>query len=106
VALPVLEAATGSAPLPALAEHEPVVVRTAPAQLSMGARVLPAIGSALVWAGREITPRLVDLVLERLERRFAQRPAGEVVGREPVSGRSRANGHQRRRRQRHRSGRA
>lgn len=44
-----------------------VRVRTQPAPMRLRDRVLPAIGTALVWAGREIVPRLADYVLDNLE---------------------------------------
>lgn len=52
---------------------------------------LPAIGSALLWTGREILPRLASLAIETLERRTqsTNRVASE-----------RTSGRQRRRRQR------
>jgi len=33
-------------------------------------RILPAIGAMLLWAGRELGPRLADLAMEALDRRI------------------------------------
>jgi len=50
------------------------IVQTTPAAAAISSpRILPLIGSALLWAGREIVPRLVSLALTRWERR--SRPA-------------------------------
>ena len=53
-------------------EPEIVPVRTSPAPVALRARVLPVIGATLAWAGREILPRLADLLLDRLDRHPTQ----------------------------------
>lgn len=60
----------GMRPVPAV-QPEPQVlsVSTAPASLSVRAKVLPAVGAAIAWAGREIMPKLADYLLQHLDRR-------------------------------------
>jgi NAD-dependent dihydropyrimidine dehydrogenase PreA subunit len=50
-------------------EPEVIRVRTEPAPAPLRTRVLPVMGAALVWAGREIVPRVVDVLLEVVDRR-------------------------------------
>jgi ferredoxin len=49
---------------------EPAVIRvkTQPAPVPLRAKVLPVLGAALVWAGRELVPRLADYALYSLDR--------------------------------------
>ena len=49
---------------------EPAVIRvnTHPAPVALRAKVLPVLGATLVWAGRELVPRLADYVLYNLDR--------------------------------------
>ena len=49
-------------------QPEPAVIqiRTQPTPVSLRTRVLPIVGAALTWAGREIVPRLADIVLDGL----------------------------------------
>ena len=49
-------------------EPEITHVETLPAPAPLRARVLPVVGTALVWAGREIVPRLADYLLYGLDR--------------------------------------
>ena len=55
-------------------QQQPEVIRVAtvrePAPLR--SRVLPVVGTALVWAGREVLPRLADILLDALDRRAAR----------------------------------
>ena len=53
-------------------EPQVIQVRTASAPVPLRARVLPVVGASLAWAGREILPRLADLLLEGLDRREAR----------------------------------
>ena len=53
-------------------EPEVVRVRAVPVPLSLRSRVLPAMGAAIAWAGREIVPRLADYLLYDLERRATE----------------------------------
>lgn len=50
---------------------EPEVVRVTTRQelAPLRSRVIPVVGTALVWAGREVLPRLADLLLDALDRR-------------------------------------
>lgn len=60
----------GVPPVPAVRpEPEVVRVRAVPAPMSVRARVLPVVGAAMAWAGREIVPRLADYLLQSLDRR-------------------------------------
>jgi ferredoxin len=52
-------------------ETEVVSVRAVPAPVSIRARVVPALGAAVAWAGREVLPRLADYLLQNLDRRAA-----------------------------------
>lgn len=68
------------------------------------ARVLPVVGAALVWAGREIVPRLAEYLVYDLDRRVAKRRAPGASRKTPdddtsISGRGGS------RRRRHRRGR-
>jgi NAD-dependent dihydropyrimidine dehydrogenase PreA subunit len=75
--------------LPALrSESEMVQVKAEPAPLAVRSRVLPLVGAALAWAGREIVPRLADYVLYSLDRRLTgQREVSTQTGeRDPARG--------------------
>jgi hypothetical protein len=64
-------------------------------------RVLPVFGAALAWAGREIVPRLADLLLDTLDR-HTTRPQARGGARShgsPATG-AKGNGRRHRRRQR------
>jgi ferredoxin len=82
-------------------EPEVIRVRTEPAPVSFSSRVLPVVSAALVWAGREIVPRVADLVLDNLDRRAArQREPVSARAAGPSGRRGKASGRQRRRRRR------
>jgi Fe-S-cluster-containing dehydrogenase component len=49
-------------------EPEVVVVGTDQMPVPMRAKVLPLLGAAITWAGREIVPRLADHLLQNLDR--------------------------------------
>jgi Fe-S-cluster-containing hydrogenase component 2 len=92
--------------VPAL-QPEPEVIRlkaqTAPVPLR--ARVLPMLGAALAWAGREILPRLADSLLHTLDRRITTLQATGAVGsREALAPRAKGAGRQHRHRRRKGSG--
>jgi NAD-dependent dihydropyrimidine dehydrogenase PreA subunit len=63
---PVAEPVRVPVPRPAPAA---VQVRAGPAPAIWRAKVLPAVGAALVWAGREVVPRLAGYFLDSLDRR-------------------------------------
>lgn len=66
--------------LPALCQEPAVVrVRTLPAPVPVRSRTLPVVGTALAWAGREILPRLADLLLDTLDRRTSCLQAKSVA---------------------------
>lgn len=90
--------------LPALRpEPEAIQVRTQAAPLSLPARVLPVVGAALAWAGREIVPSLAEFLLDVLDRRTTQPQARDRVSRREAPA-SRAQGGGRQHRHRRRGG--
>jgi NAD-dependent dihydropyrimidine dehydrogenase PreA subunit len=101
---PATSPATEPAHIPAR-RPEPQIVQVGsyPPQ-SWRARVLPVVGAALVWAGREIVPRLAEYLVYDLDRRVARRrrasaPRAASAGNSSVTGRGIG------RRRRHRRGR-
>lgn len=84
-------------------EPDVIRVRTRPAPIPSRARVLPLVGGALAWAGREIIPRLADYALDSLDRRAMEKRGARVLGSRPDRGfaaRGRGGGGQHRRRRR------
>jgi NAD-dependent dihydropyrimidine dehydrogenase PreA subunit len=59
-------------PLTRRPQPEPIRVRTESAAIPWRARVLPVFGAAAAWAGREIVPRVVDVVLDAFDRRSTE----------------------------------
>jgi NAD-dependent dihydropyrimidine dehydrogenase PreA subunit len=57
------------------AEPAVIQVESAPLRVPLRSRVLPAIGGALAWAGREIVPRLADRLLDTLGRQVGEQQA-------------------------------
>lgn len=82
----------------------PEVVRVdpSPAPVPLRTRAMPIVGAALAWAGREILPRLADIIVDRLDRREADRRMTKAAQRQDVSKRGGKGGG---RRHRHRGGR-
>jgi ferredoxin len=83
--------------------RQPEVVRIATRQepAPLRSRVMPVVGTALVWAGREVLPRLADLLLEALDRRAARpQVVGQPRRRENLASGNEGGGPQRRRRRR------
>jgi NAD-dependent dihydropyrimidine dehydrogenase PreA subunit len=80
------ETVAEAARLPAL-RQEAIQVRTQAAPAPLRSRVLPLIGSALVWAEREILPWLADF-LDRQEHRTTRLSARDGARRReaPASG--------------------
>ena len=97
---PVTEPSRVPAPRP---EPEPIQVKVQPSPPSLRASVLPAVGAALAWTGREVVPRLAAYLLEGLD----QWRASQSKARRPQRGRTSANGQGggRQHRQRRRGGR-
>ena len=87
--------------LPAL-RQEAIQVRVPAAPVSWRSRVLPLIGSVLVWTEREIVPWLADL-MDRQEHRTGRLPAGGARRREIRASGAKGGGRQRRHRRRGRS---
>jgi NAD-dependent dihydropyrimidine dehydrogenase PreA subunit len=84
-------------------EPETILVRTepAPVPVPLRSRVLPVVGAALAWAGREMVPYLADIVLDRLDRsEFGQRRTGATQSRTGTGSRGRKSGGRRHRRRR------
>lgn len=84
-------------------EPEVIRVRTEAEIVPLRARVLPVVGAALIWAGREIVPRIVDVMLDAVDRRAIGRQmvATGCDDRAPSQGRrGRGQGHQHRHRRR------
>jgi len=81
---------------------EPAViqVKSAPLPVPWRARVLPAVGAALAWAGREIVPRLADRFLDSLGRQLGEKQACATGGRTTLSRCQDSKARQRRRRRR------
>jgi ferredoxin len=79
--------------------REPVVIQVkAPGMpVPWRSRILPAVGAALAWAGREIVPRLPDLLIDRIRHPQVTTSGDAGSGR---AGRGDAGG----RRHRHRGG--
>jgi ferredoxin len=74
-------------------------------RMSLREMLLPAIGSILLWTGREIVPRLADLALGALDRRIqtanlAQNHQYPTPNRNNISTSTRARGRGRRKRRR------
>jgi len=90
----------------AVAEARPMSPspRTKAAVVPLRARVLPLVGAALTWAGREIVPRLADHLLANLDRWAMGQEAASSPRRAPSPrAQSREGGGVgRRRRRRHR----
>ena len=85
-------------------EPEVIQVRTETAPLR--AKVLPVVGAALVWAGRELLTYLADYALDNLDRRTVL-PGTRAEPRRQVEAASRTGGGGRggrQRRRRHRGG--
>ena len=62
-----IEPAPKPARVPTLRPEPDVIqIRTQPAVIPFRAKVLPLVGAALAWAGREIAPRLADRLLHTL----------------------------------------
>ena len=96
VAAPVLVPVRQPAP-------EVIQVRTPSTPVPLRARVLPLFGATLAWAGREILPRLADLLLDSLDRREARQ---DTPGPGKGSGRAGTGGRRRQRRRRRGGGRS
>jgi Fe-S-cluster-containing hydrogenase component 2 len=86
-------------------EPQIIQVRTRPVPAPFRASVLPVIGGALAWAGRELVPRLAEYLLDDLDRRATERrtPATRK-DRSASSSPTRSGGAGRRRRRRRRGG--
>ena len=74
------------------------------APVPVGSRLVPAIGAALVFFGREIVPRLSGHLLDALDRRMAAPSANRDTTGLASSARRSGKGAARRSRRRHRTG--
>lgn len=113
VAMPLAQTPPQEAPEPQTVpvrsiQPEPVAIRVRENQtpVPFRAKVLPVVGAALAWAGREILPRLADQMLVALDRRALEKQSlaglpGTQTG-APSNGSLARGGGGRRRRQRRR----
>lgn len=92
--------------LPALRpEAEVIGVRSSPSPVPLRFRAWPMVGAALAWAGREILPRLADVMLDALDRRTTEtREIDKTHSRETPASAVKDNGRQHRHRRRKGSG--
>jgi NAD-dependent dihydropyrimidine dehydrogenase PreA subunit len=82
-------------------EPEVIRVATRPEPAPLRARMLPAVGTALVLAGREVLPWLAHLAMDALDRRLTRpQTSGAVQSRENLISGTRGGNRQRRRRRR------
>ena len=81
-----------------LAAPEPVALGTELRVPVRAAAVWPMLGSALLWAGREIVPWVADLALDMLMRRGAGRTTATRIS--PITTRLGQSGRRHRQRQR------
>jgi ferredoxin len=90
-------------PVPAIRpEPEVILAESPPLPVPLRVKVLPVVGAALSWAGRELVPRLAYYLLDELDRRATgQLASGMAQIRSPSA--TRRGG--RRQRRRHRGGR-
>ena len=80
--------------------HEPEIILAETQPAPLRARVLPVVGSALVWAGREIVPRLADYLLYSLDRRSTGQRSTSMVQDGSAPRRDKEGGARQRRRRR------
>jgi NAD-dependent dihydropyrimidine dehydrogenase PreA subunit len=84
-------------------EPEVVLVESQPTPVPLRVKVLPVVGAALSWAGRELVPRLAYYLLDGLDRRVTGQPTTRIAqGGSSPSGR---RGSAKQQRYRHRGGR-
>lgn len=83
-------------------EPEVRIAESPPSQVPLRVRVLPVVGAALSWAGRELVPRLAYYLLDELDRRAATQPSSRIARGGQSSDRA---GRGRKQRHRHRGGR-
>ncbi len=96
------EAVEETVHLPAVRPAPEVIrVKNRAAPLSLRSRLLPAMGAAMVWAGREFLPVLANSLLDALDRWATEpRPTEVASGRETRGIGGRGRGRQRRHRRR------
>jgi NAD-dependent dihydropyrimidine dehydrogenase PreA subunit len=93
-------------PVPALQPEPHVIqVKAEPAPATLRSSLLPVVGGALAWAGREILPRLADYFLYDLDRRLDRKQTCATRQSAPVSRFTAGGGGNGRRRRRRRHGR-
>jgi Fe-S-cluster-containing hydrogenase component 2 len=81
-------------------ESQVIRVKSEPAPVSRQAKILPAVGAALSWAGREIVPRLATYLLDGLDRWAAGQTTAGVTRSGGASTDRGGGGRQRRHRRR------
>jgi len=86
-------------------EPEVIRVRTQPPTVPLRRKVVPVLGAALAWAGREIMTQLADYALYSLDRHIAERQKPGIARSQSGNGTRRpAEGGMGRRRRRRRRG--
>lgn len=105
-AIVIVEQKTTSTPagLPAIRARPEVLLNESPsAPVLLRASLLPVVGAALGWVGRELVPRLAVSLLDGLDRRVTGKPTTDLARGGRSSGGSAGRGRQQR--HRHRGGR-
>jgi len=93
-----VEPARAAVPRP---EPEVIRIETEPRALTFKSRVLPAMGAALVWAGRELVPYVAEHLLDSLDRRAAGKQLSTRDGKQrSLAARGGGGGRRHRRRRR------
>jgi Fe-S-cluster-containing hydrogenase component 2 len=87
---------------PALRPEPAIIsVKTQPVAVPFRSKVLPAVGAALAWAGREILPALGEFLLDTLDRHAARpQERSAARGREALATTAKGGGQQHRHRRR------
>lgn len=81
-------------------QPEVVMVENPPAPVPLRVRVLPVVGAALSWTGRELVPRLACYLLDELDRRASGPQASRIARGDSYAPASGGGGRQQRRRHR------
>ena len=86
--------------LPVYPQTHVISVEPPPAPVVLRTKVLPMVGAALSWAGRELVPRLAYYLLDGLDRQATRQTSRSVARGGGSSGNRRGRGRQQRRRYR------
>jgi Fe-S-cluster-containing hydrogenase component 2 len=83
-------------------QREPALYQRQQAPVPVAARIAPAIGTALVFVGREVVPRIADYLLDALHRRMSSPLTTGGKGDQAMLSQGKSTGGGRRFRRRHR----